>query len=223
MSRITRGHCSNSSLSASFLFWCGITFLGSEVREVCLCVRTHGFSRIFCIPNNWHGFITTRWYSSDPLLCCKILQEKACALPPRILFVRDVLLQHSFDFPKDQSDDGKIAACHTQAVVEDWHCYTVPLSTVQTRSPLPFPELLTTFLVQCFRRLLPVVTLKLPVLTSSSISASSLWRCPRLVDFMRAFPAFMEELLAWLNESVDASVLCSWDVVNILSDAIHSV
>ena len=33
-------------------------------------------------------------------------------LPPRLLFVRDLLLQQSFGLPKDQTGDGTVAVFH---------------------------------------------------------------------------------------------------------------
>ena len=62
--------------------------------------------------------------------------------------------------------NGTIVVCRAKTVFDNKHWYYVPRSVVMVRSGLPLLEVLRNLLVQSDRRLLPVVSLKLPMLHS---------------------------------------------------------
>ena len=79
------------------------------------------------------------------------------SVPSRILLVRDLCLHNVFGFFRMINLMKERLLCVKQ------HWYTLLLLNVMVRFGLPVLEILTTMLFQCLRRLLPVVSLILPM------------------------------------------------------------
>ena len=74
------------------------------------------------------------------------------------------------------------------------------------RSGLPWSEVLTTFLHQHFRRLLPMVSLKPSIASVSSTCSSEIWRYSRHVNLMSAASAVRRSFLPSQSECFDVFV-----------------
>ena len=105
--------------------------------------------------------------------------------------MRDLRLQQSCGLPNDHSDDGPIAVCHAETVVEE---NPVLPSTIVVKSGRPLLEVLTTFLFQCDRRHL-LASLKLPALHSRPQVPAESGSTQRFVNFMSASSASRKSFL----------------------------